>query len=408
MTQDATPGDVWRLARAMHQYRLQPVEWARLREAFPDLEFNGDAAHNARLIADYLEAKQQLQKLVFAVNPDEAPKEAQQYWEWHSISEAFEPRPEREYVVGGLFAAPSLSVIFGAPATYKTWFLMDIAVSVAAGREAWLDGLPDNEQQVPLFECHSGPVLWVDVDNGLGRLLDRFEAIGRAYGIDPPSTPLSFVSFPFPALIASDEASIGLLVEQALLFEAKLIVLDNLGTISGEADENSSAMIAVMSGLRRLAEATQAAVVVVHHANKYKGDIRGHTSILAAVDLALQIQREEDDDGLITVNSIKTRDMPVDAFTAVFASTNAPDGKATEARFYGMGAPEKALSAEEQAKLCIKRDLQGRLNQSGVVELVRENAGIGRNNVLRALQDLVDEGVLAVQEAGREKLYYKL
>ena len=49
---------------------------------------------------------------------------------------------------------------------------------------------------------------------------------------------------------------------------ARLVVLDNLGLITGSTEENSANMASVMGNLRRLAESTGAAVVVIHHQRK--------------------------------------------------------------------------------------------------------------------------------------------
>ena len=53
---------------------------------------------------------------------------------------------------------------------------------------------------------------------------------------------------------------------------AKLVIIDNLGYISGGADENSVEMVEVMAHLRWLAEETGAAIVVIHHSRKSRSD----------------------------------------------------------------------------------------------------------------------------------------
>ncbi len=117
--------------------------------------------------------------------------------------------------------------------------------------------------------------------------------------MDPATTPLYYVSMPVPWLDASDPLQVDLLVARLDKLAARLLVVDNLGTVLGEADENSAEMARVMSNFRRLAEHTGAAVVILHHQRKgngFKGragdTLRGHSSIEAALDLALLIQRE--------------------------------------------------------------------------------------------------------------------
>ena len=273
--------------------------------------------------------------------------------------------------------------------------MADLAVNVAAGLP-WLPGVPGDDKTAA-FRLQKAPVLWIDVDNGINRTEERISALGRTYGL-PEDAPLAYISFPTPPFVAQDMDCVDLVLEAIGSTGAKLVVFDNLGTISGGADENSAQMIEVMSGLRRIAELGGCAVVVIHHKSKGTRDragdsLRGHSSIEAAVDLALLIEREGDDD-TVTVMSTKTRDIPVAAFTALFTYENDEHKELTKARFFGTGKPEgKAFSKQKQAELCIEKDMRDGMNQSQLVELCKA-AGIGRGNALAGIRNLVKSGKL--------------
>jgi hypothetical protein len=112
--------------------------------------------------------------------------------------------------------------------------------------------------------------------------------------------------------------------------EAKLIVIDNLGLITGDVEENGAGMAQIMGNMRTLAERTGAAIILIHHQRKggaaggRAGDaLRGHSSIEAAIDLAIHIIREANSDQ-ITIRSTKSRDVPVPTVSANFNYEHKP------------------------------------------------------------------------------------
>jgi hypothetical protein len=194
--------------------------------------------------------------------------------------------------------------------------------------------------------------------------------------------------------------------------DVKLVIIDNLGTVSAGIDENSSAMIAVMSNLRRLAEATGAAVVVTHHQRKTNGvkgqagdSLRGHSSILAALDLALLIERKDDDD-TVSVKSTKTRQVDVLPFAAQFAYEHKPNSsELAEAKFFGLrpAKDDAELALEFAIIACVKKNPG--LSQTKLVEAVKSNqpAAPGKHAIREQISEMTAAGKLRVVEAGSGK-----
>jgi hypothetical protein len=83
----------------------------------------------------------------------------------------------------------------------------------------------------------------------------------------------------------------------------RLIVIDTLNQVMGGASENDAAdMGLLLASVAKIQRATGATVLIVHHAGKDESrGARGHSSLLAAVDTALEIK-----DGTLTVE--KQRD----------------------------------------------------------------------------------------------------
>jgi hypothetical protein len=299
--------------------------------------------------------------------------------------------------------------VYGPSGDLKTMLVLDLAISTVTGLD-WLPPLPGEEGTGR--PCQAGPVLWIDVDNGQDRTERRLQAIARGHDA-PAVAPLRFVSFPTPPFVASDSGSVAAVISKALDLGAKLIVVDNLGTISGGADENSSQMIAVMAGLRTIAEQAWACVLVIHHRSKQNrgraGDaLRGHTSIEAALDLALAVDRPEGED-VITLKSTKSRDAQVEPFSALWTFEQDDAGELVAGRFFGLGRPEsEALTKREQAEMCLILDLPDGASQAQAVELLKEQAGVSRCTTLAALKSLVRQKKLYTEAGGpgRAVLYY--
>lgn len=243
-------------------------------------------------------------------------------WKIHPLTVAFEERPPLEYLVEDLITTASLSIIYGAAGSLKSMLVADLAMSVASGTP-WLPAGPNNLGCSPR-QCVQVPVLWVDFDNGSRRTKERVEALARARGLDPETTPFYFVSMPTPWLDASNEGAMQALTELIEEHNIGLVVFDNLGTVSGGKDENSAEMIQVLGNFRRLVEDTYAAVIIIHHERKHSNGnaragerLRGFSGIEAALDLALLVERSEGSPS-VTCKSTKTRDIDVKPFGATF------------------------------------------------------------------------------------------
>ena len=125
-----------------------------------------------------------------------APKTVDQNDPWkpyiYSLEDAFKPRPAADYVVKSLLPCPSLSIVYGAPGTLKSFQLADLAVCVAGGKP-WLE--PLNGQQCRSFETKQASVFWLDFENGPKRTDERFEALAKGHK-QPKNIPLHYSSMP--------------------------------------------------------------------------------------------------------------------------------------------------------------------------------------------------------------------
>jgi len=276
-------------------------------------------------------------------------------WQIFTLRDAFAPREPLVWIVEGIIPEASLSIWYGAPGALKSLILADLAVCVSVGSR-WL-ATPGNPTTTG-YATTPGAVMWLDFDNGQRRTHERIAALARARKLSQ-AAPIYYASMPEPALNTGDTESIRALAARLVDRNVRLLVIDNLGVVAGEAEENTADMQVPMAGLRWLAE-TGVAVIVLHHQRKSstttaktrKGEsLRGHGSIEAKLDLAIQIDRE-DASTEITMTPTKTRGPSIKPFTANFVFENDERHELTSARFWPVDA-----AAEREADEMAERQL---------------------------------------------------
>jgi hypothetical protein len=325
-----------------------------------------------------------------------------------TLENAYAPRDPIPYIVGGLFALPSLNIIYGAPGCMKSLLLQDMAVCVAAGIP-WLERWPYETSTVSPYQVIRAPVLWVDLDNGRARTDNRFEAIGRAHQA-AADIPLYYVSMPTTPLDLRKPDHTARLIELVQFKGAKLVTIDNLANISGGADENTSEMLQVMFHLRQVVEYAGATVNVIHHSRKDNGfrgksgdNMRGFSGIRGAIDTGLYIDRDPHADE-IYITAEKVRDVDIDPFGAMWTFTNKPGFSDLETgKFFRIAAktPPKQQQREsiQEAVLQVLQSIKpGWISQNALKTKVKtelENNGsknVGLNTIENVIKSMGGNG----------------
>lgn len=155
-----------------------------------------------------------------------------------------------EFIIPGLL--PAGLTIFAAPSkTGKSWASIDMCISVAQGKPFW--GFPTAQKHV----------LYLDLESSESRLKSRVEALG---GVFPQGIT---VAHRVPDLDHGliDMLEIWLKQDQQL----KVIIIDTIGRVKGSSRRNEDAYTAdtrIYSGLQRLAQDYQCAIICITHTRK--------------------------------------------------------------------------------------------------------------------------------------------
>ena len=218
----------------------------------------------------------------------------------YTAEDALQEQPPIDWIVKDFIAPGSLVMFAGEPGSKKTWALLDMAVCVSLG-ETWLE-----------YETRQGVVLIVDEESGTRRLKRR---IGQAIKGHPPlrKPPLVFTSlFAFNMTQPDDVNQLQLLIQEQ---GAQLVIIDTLADIMPGKDENAVKDVQpVFLALRKIAEVTTSAIVLIHHTSK-AGGYRGSSAMAGAVDLLVEVS-STDDKPFINFKTTKERDIERVKFAA--------------------------------------------------------------------------------------------
>lgn len=206
-----------------------------------------------------------------------------------------EPKPP-EYIVDKYLERDNLVVVFGDPATAKSFVGVNMACCV--GSETPFHGHP----------VLSGPVVYI-AGEGQSGIARRFMAWGLRHGIDYRTLPV-FVSM-VPAAMCDEEGAL-LVLDAIKDMDPKpvLVIFDTLARNFGPGDENSTAdMGRFIGNADRIRAICGAAVLIIHHSGHGdKTRARGAMALKAGVDAEYHLTR--DDMGVITMKNLKMKDAP--------------------------------------------------------------------------------------------------
>lgn len=314
--------------------------------------------------------------------------------ELRTLQHAYKKREPTEYIVDRFFSLGSLNIVYGAPAVMKSMIVADLSACIVAGHE-WLPGC---EGQGRGILTEKMPVLWLDMDNGKRRTDERFDSLSKARKLKVDA-PLYYLTMPMPPLtLADDDAIAALIILARDELKAGMIVIDNLGLVTGDVEENSAGMAQIMGYLRILAERTNAAVVVIHHQRKGSatnssraGDaLRGHSSIEAALDLALHVVREPDSKD-VTIRSTKTRGVDVPTVTATFNYEHRPGTNDLALAWFSGTQPRRGENPARDAIMFVLSEYPDGITKGRLVDIVSDHieGAIGKNKIHNWIGDMV-------------------
>lgn len=185
--------------------------------------------------------------------------------------------PPLKWRIKDVLPAAGLAAIYGPPSSGKSFLALDMAAAIADGG-SWFGHI-----------VKPAPVVYVALEGEHG-FPKRVKAWTQHNSRIPPAN-LFFIldTFSFASPADVDELA-------AVCPRGCVLIIDTLNRASPDLDENSSKdMSQVLSACKRLAALTQGLVILIHHTGKDEGrGLRGHSSLLAALDTSIEVSRTGD------------------------------------------------------------------------------------------------------------------
>ncbi len=207
------------------------------------------------------------------------PKEHPQRFRLLAPSELAALPPVR-WRVRGVLPEEGIAALYGPSGSGKSFLALDMLAAVAAGR-AWFGR-----------RVKPAPVLYVALEGEAG-ISQRIQAHQERHG--PLVSGFRFMLQPLDICKAADRADL-VSAARAAGYSGGVLTIDTLNRAAPGADENDSAsMGAIIAATKALQAELGGLVLLVHHTGKdaSKG-LRGHSSLHAALDAAIEVSRTDD------------------------------------------------------------------------------------------------------------------
>lgn len=197
-----------------------------------------------------------------------------------TIGDALEASLSNEYLVKGLIEPGTFNLLYGEPSCGKSFLALHLAFCVA------------NAQMVFSRRVRVARVLYVAME-GERAFCRRIMAAHSRY---KTASEINFFYVTEPLNLLSGEGHAEALVAAAREVNARLIFIDTLARAIGTGSENEPGdMGGLIEGFDFVRLETGAALMVIHHCGKDSSrGPRGHSSLLAAADTAMEVVRDDD------------------------------------------------------------------------------------------------------------------
>ncbi|MEJ0095434.1 MAG: AAA family ATPase [Methylocella sp.] len=187
-----------------------------------------------------------------------------------------------EWFVKKLIPRQGVAVIYGKSQSFKSFVALDLAMSIALGRD-WAGR-----------RVEQAPVVYIAAEGAAG-LRKRIAGFKKANpGILPTAIPFSMIAA--APNLGGEKGDLERLVAdiESAGVSPGLITIDTLAQSLGGGEENGSGMVQLLSNATALANYFKALVLITHHVGLADDQrMRGHSSLIGGIDAQLLCERAE-------------------------------------------------------------------------------------------------------------------
>lgn len=301
--------------------------------------------------------------------------------------------PRKRYVIRRMeLSSKTFALLCATGSSGKTMLAQYIAACVSSGTSLF-----------GAFPVSDGKVIHVDQEQSADQTQARYERLASGLNLSALEVERVTLAHRLDSSKLNPKA-----VEQELtsLFSgARLAIIDSLKAVS-EADENSADIERVLKLLKRVAEITNCAVLLIHHKGKGKSDAkqsgRGHSSIYDSVDVQIDLDCK---DGVFEMKCAKNRDGRFFSgltYQLVDAGDYVPEQNCSaRLRLHLLEGDVKPAVNDRRPQVLHLLNDKGPMNHGKLYEYV----GGDRDKYNDLLDDLVSAGEIDEKREGRARVF---
>lgn len=279
--------------------------------------------------------------------------------------------PQGEPLVAGIVQRATISVLYGPPASGKSFVAVDLALSVATG--CWWFG--------HAVATATPPVLYV-IAEGVEGIAARRDAWKQARNLTTAGN-IRWLPAAVNLLNAGDVQALEAIVRR---LRPELVVIDTLSRCMPGGNENApEVMTGVVAALDALRRAGDSHVMALHHTPKDGTTARGHSALEGAANTMIQVKA---DDTLVTLKCTKQKNAKPFPELRLNLVPTGPSAALSDR--------ETAPTAETPTTGALLDVVRDHADTSGLtnttLEKLAETAGISRASYYRAKKLLLETG----------------
>lgn len=304
--------------------------------------------------------------------------------------------PKQEWIVDKLIPFQGITIISGAPKSFKSFIALHIAICIE-----------DDLMVFGKYQATQGGVIIIDEENHLRITKKRLRMLEIS---EPGGNELLLLNQ--KGFSASNRDHINALADLCDDLRLDVIIMDSLVRIH-RSDENSAKdMAELFDNIKYLCQRGKT-VIILHHERKegvYKSSaqsrMRGSSDISAVVDSHISVRKDPHDKCKITIEHAQSRCAPEeDPFEIRFSEK---DGHA-EFQYIGESEKQTRESQISRAMNSIPEFLANHtegITHKNLVQAIIDSQGIGSKTIRNAIKELIESEVIDVQPGlrGNEKL----
>ena len=189
--------------------------------------------------------------------------------------------PPVKYRVKGVLPETGIAAIYGPSGVGKTFVILDMGFNLAGASASWFN-----------YRVRPAPVTYVALEGEAG-IAQRVTAWQKHHGKAPGN--FRVVTGALDIRREADRTELAEIILDAGM-AGGVVIIDTLNQAAPGADENASTdMGLIVAALKDLQARLGGLVLVVHHSGKDAArGLRGHSSLLAALDASIEVTRDGD------------------------------------------------------------------------------------------------------------------